>query len=79
MQLVLENSGAEKAAIILLKAENSQLAGIALSNTSQKTVLRSLPCGDSQEIPQAPINYVWRTQSTLLLEDATDDKKFAAD
>ena len=79
MQLVLENSGAEKAAIILLKAENLELAAIALSNTSQKTVLRSLPFGDSQEIPQGPINYVWRTQSTLLLEDATDDKNFGAD
>ena len=42
-------------------------------------MLRSLPFDDSQEIPQAPINYVWRTQSTLLLEDATDDKNFGAD
>ncbi|MGB7444677.1 MAG: AAA family ATPase [Coleofasciculaceae cyanobacterium] len=93
LQLVLENAGAEKCTLILSKAGNlvieATAVGTALTNKSspKNNILQtefapsllSIPVESSQQIPISVINYVWRTQTTLVLGDATAEHTFAAD
>ncbi|HAJ61670.1 MAG TPA: serine/threonine protein kinase, partial [Cyanobacteria bacterium UBA8543] len=76
MQVVVENAGAEKGALILL--EGGSLA-IAAQYVNSICNLQSTPVFGSQEIPVTLINYVWRTQETLVINDASLQTTFAAD
>jgi PAS domain S-box-containing protein len=76
MQVAVENAGAETGAIILIEGDSLAIAARYVSGKTCKP--QSTPV-DSQEIPIAIINYVWRTQETLVINDAAIETDFAAD
>ncbi|MEH2339410.1 trifunctional serine/threonine-protein kinase/ATP-binding protein/sensor histidine kinase [Nostoc sp.] len=85
MQVVIENTGAKKSALILLKdniwvIEAMSTTGYAYA-TFQKvpTILQSIPIEFSQDIPLIPINYVKHTLETLVIDNATEDNSLASD
>jgi len=63
--------------MILIERDSFLLAAQCLNSKSCN--LLSTPVVDSQEIPIAIINYVSRTQETLVINDATTEATFAAD
>ena len=77
MQVMIENAGAETGAMILIKGDLFLLA--AQCAIGKSCNLSSTQVVDSNEIPIAIINYVWRTQETLVINDATTEATFAAD
>ena len=85
MQVVSENAGATKCTLILQKADSlvieATASGVNLADNVTlatdspdtkpvPTVLQSIPINESEDIPVSAINYVWRTQETLVLNDA---------
>ena len=77
MQVMIENAGAEKGSLILRKGN---LLFVAVSCSIDKMCsLEPTLVADSKEIPIAPINYVGRTQETLIINDAAAENNFAAD
>ncbi|MGK7918442.1 MAG: AAA family ATPase, partial [Trichodesmium sp.] len=97
IQLMMENAGAQKCALILLKEEQLILEAMtnvvdtgvdfdsaAATATNSQQYLRNfqrpaIPISASQELPQALINYVWRTQKFQVFDDATKEVKWAND
>ncbi|MEM1172589.1 MAG: ATP-binding protein, partial [Cyanobacteria bacterium P01_H01_bin.35] len=89
IQLMMENAGAQKCALILVKYEKLILEAItyAVDTTipsENKHYLRNferpqVPISVSQELPQALINYVWRAQKFQVLNDATTEAKWVND
>ncbi|MEH2170868.1 MAG: AAA family ATPase [Nostoc sp.] len=85
MQVVMENTGAKKSALILLKdniwaIEAMSTTGYAYATFDKvPTILQSIPIEFSQDIPLTPINYVKRTLETLVLDDATVKNSFTSD
>ena len=77
MQVVLENAGAEKGALILLEGDSLAIAAQCVIDKACN--LQAIPVVGSQDIPVTLINYVWRTQETLVINDATTQTTFAAD
>ncbi|MEG4167357.1 MULTISPECIES: AAA family ATPase [unclassified Microcoleus] len=77
MQVMIENAGAEKGAMILRERDSFFVA--AQCAIGKSCNLHSTPVVDSNEIPLAIINYVSRTQETLVINDATTEATFAAD
>jgi GAF domain-containing protein len=51
-------------------ADNVTLATDSPDTKPVPTVLQSIPINESEDIPVSAINYVWRTQETLVLNDA---------
>ncbi len=78
MQVVMENAGADAAALILPKNENWVIEASTQRNT-ESIVLQSLPVEQSQEIPVTAINYVKRTLESLVINDATVETFLGAD
>ena len=70
LHIILENAGAQKGSIIL---ETDGNFFIEATNTSEKDFLKSIPVESSQDIPQKIINYVARTQQTVVIRDAKLD------
>ncbi|MEG3930008.1 AAA family ATPase [Microcoleus sp. T3_B1] len=77
MQVMIENAGAEKGAMILRERDSFFVA--AQCAIGKSCNLLSTPVVDSSVIPIAIINYVSRTQETLVINDATTEATFAAD
>ncbi len=77
MQVMIENAGAETGAMILIDGDSLLLAVQCMSGESCN--LKSIPVVECNEIPIAIINYVSRTQETLVIDDATTEATFAAD
>ncbi|QIR40270.1 AAA family ATPase [Tolypothrix sp. PCC 7910] len=74
MQVIMENAGADKCALILLKDEKlfleaTRMAGRTKTDTIT-TIRRSLPVESSQDIPITIIKYVYRTLESLVIDDA---------
>ncbi len=91
MQLVLQNAGATKAALLLPKKAQLVIEAIAcLSKETSATgsateklelisVGKSLPLAESQEIPTQPIYYAWHTNTTVMVNNSTTDRPFLRD
>ena len=73
MQVLMENAGADKCTLILVKGDSLTIEATALSKATdtnnQNIVLQSTPLESSQEIPVSVINYVFRTRETLVIDD----------
>ncbi|MBW4509885.1 MAG: AAA family ATPase [Scytonematopsis contorta HA4267-MV1] len=82
MQVIIENTGAKKSALILLKDNNLQIE--VISHYTQKkelseTILQSIPLESSQEVPHTIINYVKNSLTTLIITDAVQETNWALD
>ncbi len=76
MQVMMENAGAETGSMILIEGDSLFLA---IQCAGKSCNLHSIPVVDSNQIPIAIVNYVSRTQETLVINDATTEATFAAD
>ncbi|MBV6623359.1 MAG: AAA family ATPase [Rivularia sp. (in: Bacteria)] len=77
MQLVMENAGAKKAALLLHK--DNELIVEALSINNQDVNLLGLPSASSKDIPNTVINYVKRSLKTVVLDNGTVENDFITD
>ncbi|NET36410.1 MAG: GAF domain-containing protein [Cyanothece sp. SIO1E1] len=75
MQVLMKHGGAEKGILIIPKAESLAIAAMGMINQESAGIevklLLSLPIDQSQLTPISLINYVARTQTPLVLDDAT--------
>jgi PAS domain S-box-containing protein len=94
MQAIVKNGGASKSTLLMPQAGNLAIEALTIAaggsdevtqatQSSEAnaiaTVLQSIPLHLTQDVPVSVIDYVWRTQETLLLNDASTDTTFAAD
>ncbi|MBD2354004.1 AAA family ATPase [Tolypothrix sp. FACHB-123] len=78
LQVVLENAGADKCALLLQK-EDKLFVEATIALGQQPQVMQSLALERSQELPILLINSVKRTLEPLVLIDATSDSQLMAD
>ncbi len=69
MEVVLENSGAGKVVLLVLKDGNLVIESIATIH--EGITLLSVPLESSKDIPITLVNYVKHSLNTVLLDDAT--------
>jgi len=77
MQVVIDNSGAETGALVLL--EEDQLTVVAQCNGNRQYDLKKLAVADCATIPVSLIHSVERTQETLVFDDAVSEPSFSTD
>jgi PAS domain S-box-containing protein len=77
LQIVIENAGAEKAALIFFKEDNLSLEAIATKDNGVTHL--SIPYETSHDIPNTVINYVKRSLKTVVLDNATVENNFITD
>ncbi|HEY9850837.1 MAG TPA: ATP-binding protein [Leptolyngbyaceae cyanobacterium] len=76
MQVVMENAGAEKCYLLLLKNGNWLIEAKSVNGQYQ---FPSIPIRESHEIPISLINYVERTKKNLVIDNITTVNTFATD
>ncbi|MEG4032755.1 AAA family ATPase [Microcoleus sp. S36b_A4] len=77
MCVVMENAGAKKAVLLLLKDGNLTIEAVA--SFHQDVISISVPLSASDEVPAAVVNYVKRTCKTVVLDNAAVQNDFIAE
>ncbi|MBD2231161.1 EAL domain-containing protein [Phormidium tenue] len=77
MQLVLENAGAERGALILRQADQLVVVAQCLSGETCRVDL--VPLQTSRRLPVSLIHFVDRTAAPLVVDDMRVEPRFAAD
>ena len=77
LQIVIENAGAEKAALVFLKNDILNLEAVATKDDGVTHL--SIPYETSVDIPNTVINYVKRSLKTVVLDNATVQNDFISD
>ncbi len=77
LQVVMENAGAQKAALLVLQQGDLVVEAVATINEGVSLV--STPLSTSEGIPITLLNYVKRSLKTVVLDDATAQTDFIAD
>ncbi|MEH2460223.1 trifunctional serine/threonine-protein kinase/ATP-binding protein/sensor histidine kinase [Nostoc sp.] len=77
LQVVMENAGAQKAALLVLQQGN--LVVKALATMNEGVTLVSVPLSTSEAIPITLVNSVKRSLKTVVFDDVTAQTNFLAD
>ena len=77
IKFVLENAGAEKGFLILVQGDNLIIQ--ASGTTEEIITLAAVPLARSNNLSQTIINYVYRTQENLVLNNASSEGLFISD
>ncbi len=79
IKIIMESAGAQKVLLFLLEGSQMVLAAEGNIELKQSTHLPFIPIHQDLDLPYPMINYVQRTEETLLLNNATVEGKFTND
>ncbi|MEG4336008.1 GAF domain-containing protein, partial [Microcoleus sp. MON2_D6] len=79
MKILMENAGAQRGYLILLSQGQLFIEAEGTINEELVTVLQSIPVETCQELSSAIVNYVSRTQESVVLDDAARSGQFTND
>ncbi|MEG4582312.1 AAA family ATPase [Microcoleus sp. MON1_C5] len=79
IKIVMENAGAQKGYLILSSQGKLLIEAEGTINSEQVTVLQSISVESCQELSSAIVNYVARTQESVVLDDAAREGQFTND
>lgn len=72
LNIIIENSGAQKGCLILKKGKHFFIEAISNSENSNCVVAKSMLVSECFDIPQEIINYVIRFQESLIIQNVND-------
>ncbi|AFY82191.1 AAA family ATPase [Oscillatoria acuminata] len=78
IHILQENAGASKA-FLILQTEDQLTVEAAVVSGEKRIVLQSIPVEECQDISSAIVNYVAKTQSDVVLNNATREGLFTQD
>ncbi|MEG4817055.1 AAA family ATPase [Microcoleus sp. K5-D4] len=79
MKILMENAGAQRGYLILLSQGQLFIEAEGKIDDELVTVLQSIPVETCQELSSAIVNYVSRTQESVVLDDAARSGQFTND
>ena len=72
LHIILENAGAQKGCFILEKDKQFFVEAIENNENNNQITVKSMTIAECSDIPQQIINYVIKTQETLIVKNAVD-------
>jgi len=79
LKIAIENAGAEKSYLILEKDGQLVVEGTASIDNNEVVLLQSTPIKNTHNLPSSLLNYVVRTQESVVLNDASQEGIFTRD
>jgi predicted ATPase/GAF domain-containing protein len=77
--LMIENAGAQKGCLVLESKGRLRVEAVGAVDEAEARVQPSVPVESSQDVSPAIVNYVSRTQESIVLGDAVNEGMFTAD
>jgi predicted ATPase/GAF domain-containing protein len=79
MHITIENAGAEKGCLLLYKENQLCIEAVSISGSESIEILPSVPLNQMQIMPNSILNYCWRSEESVVIDDAVEEARFSAD
>lgn len=79
MHILIENAGAQRGLLILEQGGESLIQARGMVGDDPVEVMQAAPVQESSDLALAVVNYVKRTLTSVVLEDARTDEQYAGD
>ena len=79
MRIAIENAGAERGCLILERDGESFVQAEGLMDAAETRLHDAIPLSEARNLPASIINYVRRTQESIVLADAQRDDRYGND
>jgi signal transduction histidine kinase len=79
MHITIENAGAEKGCLLLYKENQLCIEAVGISGSESIEIHPSVPLKEMQIMPESILNYCWRSEESVVIDDAFEDARFGAD
>ncbi len=79
MEILMENAGAQIGCLILIKQDQLVIEATGNFDPKKIEVLQSIPIDNYTDLSHSIVNYVFRTQETIVLHDAVNTGDFMND
>ncbi|MDO8951542.1 MAG: ATP-binding protein, partial [Draconibacterium sp.] len=79
MHITIENAGAEKGCLLLYKENQLCIEAVSISGSESIEILPSVPLKEMQIMPESILNYCWRSEESVVIDDAVEEARFSAD
>ncbi|WP_431655281.1 trifunctional serine/threonine-protein kinase/ATP-binding protein/sensor histidine kinase [Pantanalinema rosaneae] len=79
LKILMENAGAQTSCLMLEKNGQLMVEATAMAEQEEVTLWQSVPIMMHQQLPLSIVNYVARTQESIVLSDAIRQGKFTRD
>jgi predicted ATPase/signal transduction histidine kinase len=79
MQTIIAHAGATSGYLILSREEGLTIEAVKMAGSDRVALQQSTPVKESDRLPLSLINYVARTQETIVFQDAEEESIFATD
>ena len=79
MHITIENAGAEKGCLLLYRENQLSIEAVSISGSESIEILPSVPLKDMQIMPESILNYCWRSEEIVVIDDALEEARFSSD
>lgn len=79
MNIIVENAGAQRMVLLLLRNSSLVVQGECLAGDKQQMIFDEIPFVNYTRIARSVVNYVIRTSEAVLLDDAANSGEFTND
>jgi len=79
MQIIMENAGAQNGFLVMEKDGEKFIEAEIKADSEEVKILQSIPVAGSELLSEAIVNYVYLTQETIILDNASESDLFGND
>ncbi|MDO9553376.1 ATP-binding sensor histidine kinase [Rhodonellum sp.] len=79
MHITIENAGAERGCLLRIKDNRLCVEAIGISGSERIDILPSVPLSELKTLPESILNYCWRTEENIVVDDALREPRFGSD
>jgi histidine kinase len=79
MHITIENAGAERACLLLLKDNHLCIEAVGISGKEGIEIYPSVPLSALKLLPESIVNYCLRTAENVVVDDAVEESRFSTD
>ncbi len=79
MHITIENAGAEKGCLLLYKENRLCIEAVGISGSESIEIFPSVPVTEMKIMPDSILNYCWRSEEVVVVNDAVNEGQFSSD
>ena len=79
MHITIENAGAERGCLLLSKDDQLCIESLGITGSDDIEILPSVPLNKMNILPNSILNYCWRSEESVIVNDAIHEEPFRSD
>ena len=79
MHITIENAGAERGCLLLKKGNQLCVEAVGKTGSDSIEILPSIPLDQTDIVPKSILNYCWRSEECVVVNDALNEERFSTD